>query len=240
MPIASKFATDFCDTQEGSQPAARVYIVGPNMPQNQLLCTCLSTSLQAVCSCHAELPETVQRGGADERPCIFLLDCLACEVEAIAKHLALRDLSKAKPAKVVLFNVDKACRLEGLVRAFKIQGVFYREDSRSLFLKGMRAIMQGELWLGRQLLTRCVLTSRQTCPPFWGSTINDLSLREKEILCLVVEGASNQEIADLLKISVHTVKTHLYNVYKKIEVPNRLQAALWATTYLQRERPRSA
>ena len=44
---------------------------------------------------------------------------------------------------------------------------------------------------------------------------------------------SNQEIADALQISLHTVKTHLYNAYKKINVPNRLQGALWAATYLR-------
>jgi LuxR family transcriptional regulator of csgAB operon len=55
-----------------------------------------------------------------------------------------------------------------------------------------------------------------------------LSSREMEILALISIGASNEEISEKLYISPHTVKTHLYHIFKKIKVPSRLQAALWA------------
>ena len=55
-----------------------------------------------------------------------------------------------------------------------------------------------------------------------------LSQREIEILNLVAHGAMNTEIGEKLFISRHTVKSHLYNIYKKIKVTNRLEAALWA------------
>jgi LuxR family transcriptional regulator of csgAB operon len=59
-----------------------------------------------------------------------------------------------------------------------------------------------------------------------------LSSRQIEILAQVAVGASNDEIAEKLCVSPHTVKTHLYNVFKKIKVANRLQAALWAAKHL--------
>ena len=56
--------------------------------------------------------------------------------------------------------------------------------------------------------------------------------REIEILGLISTGATNADIADKLIISQHTVKTHIYNIFQKIGVPNRLQAALWAGKHL--------
>jgi DNA-binding CsgD family transcriptional regulator len=62
--------------------------------------------------------------------------------------------------------------------------------------------------------------------------ISILTQREREILSIVVGGATNEEIANKLYISPHTVKTHIYNIFKKINVPNRLQAALWVSRNL--------
>jgi LuxR family transcriptional regulator of csgAB operon len=45
-------------------------------------------------------------------------------------------------------------------------------------------------------------------------------------------GATNEEIGAKLCISTNTVKTHVYNIFHKIKVPNRLQAALWAAKNL--------
>ena len=56
--------------------------------------------------------------------------------------------------------------------------------------------------------------------------------REQEITRLILAGKSNREIEDILYISYTTVKTHIYNIYKKIDVPNRLQATLWVTKNL--------
>ncbi|MFQ5717316.1 MAG: PAS domain S-box protein, partial [Nitrospinales bacterium] len=61
---------------------------------------------------------------------------------------------------------------------------------------------------------------------------HNLTSREKEILLHVASGAANQEIADQLYISLHTVKTHIYNIFRKIGVDGRLQAALWAAKNL--------
>jgi LuxR family maltose regulon positive regulatory protein len=54
---------------------------------------------------------------------------------------------------------------------------------------------------------------------------NDLlSEREKEVLKVLCEGHSNKEIAEILHISLATVKTHMINIYSKLQVSNRVQA----------------
>ena len=56
----------------------------------------------------------------------------------------------------------------------------------------------------------------------------DLTKRENEILMLISEGKSNQEIADELFITLKTVKTHVSNILAKLEVEDRTQAAIYA------------
>jgi len=57
----------------------------------------------------------------------------------------------------------------------------------------------------------------------------DLSPREREVLQLVAQGATNKKIADSLFISENAVKTHLRNIIKKLHLPNRSQATVRAT-----------
>jgi LuxR family transcriptional regulator of csgAB operon len=68
--------------------------------------------------------------------------------------------------------------------------------------------------------------------PLDHAAASHLTLREREILILMASGCSNKEIAKKLCISGHTVKTHIYNFYKKLNVDCRFQAALWAAKYL--------
>jgi len=55
-----------------------------------------------------------------------------------------------------------------------------------------------------------------------------LTIREKEVLMLIAQGKSNQEIASELFITLKTVKTHVSNILSKLEVEDRTQAAIYA------------
>jgi DNA-binding NarL/FixJ family response regulator len=67
--------------------------------------------------------------------------------------------------------------------------------------------------------------------------LNQLTSREDEILSLINEGCTNQEIADNLYIECGTVKNHVHNILKKLEVKNRHEAA---SIYQMNEQPVSS
>ena len=65
-------------------------------------------------------------------------------------------------------------------------------------------------------------------PPAESSEVAELTRREREILQLVAEGHSNATLAKMLWVTEQTVKFHLSNVYRKLDVANRTEAARWA------------
>jgi len=65
---------------------------------------------------------------------------------------------------------------------------------------------------------------------------HEISKREQEIILLMLKGKSNNDIMKELFISLHTVKNHVYNIYQKLEVKNRLQINTLVQKYLQDNR----
>jgi len=129
----------------------------------------------------------------------------------------------------VICNVDPAVDITRLVRSKALRGIFYAGESLESFMDGLGVILKGKPRLKRRVPGG--FSSRRTKAD--ASPAQPLTPREIELLRQVTSGASNRQIAQRLGISPHTVKTHLYNIFKKIGAPNRLQAALWAVTNLK-------
>jgi DNA-binding NarL/FixJ family response regulator len=95
----------------------------------------------------------------------------------------------------------------------------------------LRAAMRGEAaitpTLGGHLLEEFRRMSRRPSSGGDGE-VTGLTHREQEVLILVAEGATDQEIGDALNISVHTVKTHMRNILAKLQVSQRHEAARYA------------
>lgn len=159
---------------------------------------------------------------------LILLDCLGKELKGIMNSLEPDNMDRLSPAIVALFNVTPGLGIEEKSANEGIRGVFYEKDQMDQFLKGVCSIFSGEVWLSREIMTRFVLKKEIFSPK-----VKDiLTQREMEILSLIAIGAKNEDIAEKLFVSTNTVKTHIYNIFKKINVTNRLQAALWAAKNL--------
>jgi len=95
-------------------------------------------------------------------------------------------------------------------------------------------MLENELWFSREAMSAFLLGRQTRSPePAAPEEQGELSQREKEILLMLAAGATNKDIAEQLFLSLNTVKSHIYNIYRKIDVPNRLQASLWAAKHLR-------
>ncbi|MEY4594725.1 MAG: hypothetical protein RIQ47_1135 [Bacteroidota bacterium] len=73
-------------------------------------------------------------------------------------------------------------------------------------------------------IARRVVSSFQQAPEKNHETGFSLTNRENEILDLLAQGFRNKDIADKLFVSVNTIRTHIYNIYEKLHVKNRIEA----------------
>lgn len=94
----------------------------------------------------------------------------------------------------------------------------------------MRAVLEGENKL-HDKVTKFVLNRIATPMSEEEQAIGHLTKRERDVLVEVASGFSNKEIADRLGITEKTVKTHLSNVFSKLHVNDRTQAALFAVKH---------
>ncbi len=107
-----------------------------------------------------------------------------------------------------------------------IRGFIKTTDQAIIIAKALRSVYGGEIWAERRVLEKAIANpmllpeTLQTHVP----GLPPLTNREMEMLTLVLQGATNREIADRSKISERTVKTHLYRVYRKLRVKSRTKA----------------
>lgn len=142
----------------------------------------------------------------------------------------------------VLIDAKKADIDEQQIITSGFDGVFYDQDSPDLFLKGMNVLREGDFWFSRQaincalrkLLSRQVKqqNTQQTARVKQRAALSSLTKRERLIIEFVSVGAKNHEIADKLHISVNTVKTHIYSIFKKTNSRNRIELMSWSSEVL--------
>ena len=216
-----------------SNYVAYLHIVGNNRLQNELLLSFLKekTGLNGNCT------KTLKSAGPIHQNDLELAQFLLVDYKNVSRENLWVDIDSWKSTHLcqnffALCNIDPILKIEKMALTYNIQGLFYQDDSPNIIAKGIFSILSGDLWYSRKTLTKCILEPRPSMNSLNHVASCNLTIREREILSLIASGHSNKTIADDLCISVHTVKTHIYNVYKKINVNNRFQAMLWVAKYL--------
>jgi DNA-binding NarL/FixJ family response regulator len=136
------------------------------------------------------------------------------------RQIALRQATKAGPDSqyVILSTTDGAAQIEAAFAAGASVFCVKTAESDDLASAIRQAFGSSIYYAG----TRPALAE---VPP---AALSGLTKREVEILRLVAEGHSNSQLAKMLWVTEQTVKFHLSNIYRKLDVANRTEASRWA------------
>jgi len=160
---------------------------------------------------------------AATRPDVLLLDLYMPELDGHAVLAALR-AAPHRPAVVVLTS---AADDEQLVRAVHAGATSYLLKSASAedVIAAIRNAAAGTASLSPELLTQFTQALRRPVPT---DPLQQLSPRERDVLRLIAQGRSNRLIARELTIGEQTVKTHVRGILTKLDLQDRVQAAIFA------------
>lgn len=170
--------------------------------------------------------EAVQRA-LQLRPHVILMDVHMPVLDGVAATRLLREqLPTARVIVLTTFDDDEYV-FEGL-RAGAI-GYLLKDTPSEKLGEAIRAAARGESFLQPSIAAKVVAEfARSATTPRSNALTEPLSPRELEILRMVCAGASNREIGGALFITEGTVKNHLSNIFGKLNVRDRTQAALRA------------
>lgn len=211
-----------------------VFIIGPLTLQNEFLLYVINKEIGAECAIYDQelnsFPDHLPIENLDfNDKMLILIDSEHQSFEEILKSIVTN--KKLSKCLIALFNLNENADVEMKALSKSVRGFFYKDDQFEIFIKGISYILSGEIWISKKVLLKYVLGSFEEKQDAIAEKTS-LTPRELEILNLVSMGSSNDEISHKTGISTNTVKTHMYNIFKKINVQNRLQAALWAATNL--------
>jgi DNA-binding NarL/FixJ family response regulator len=170
----------------------------------------------------ADAGDKAQRLSPEHNPNVLLLDLNMPGPSAFETVAYLRE--HCPQVKVIVLTAyDDGAYVHGLVAA-GVAGYVLKDEIEEAGVRAIRAVMQGDTWFSRSVVEKLARPATSEAPPVEKPALTD---RELEVLRLLAQGYRNQRIAELC-ISERTVRSHLRNIYDKIGVQSRTEAALWA------------
>lgn len=134
-------------------------------------------------------------------------------------------------ARVIMLTVsedadDLTAALQGGACGYLLKTV-----DADVFLDALRRAMQGDSVVSQEMTAKLVASLRKGAEPAAQNHLDRLTPREREILAHVAAGLSNKEIARKIDVAENTVKIHLQSILRKLELNNRVQAAIYAVEH---------
>jgi len=158
------------------------------------------------------------------RPDIILLDLVMPRKGGIE---AIHEIKEENPDVriLVLTSFTDDDKVFPAIKAGAL-GYLLKDSTPQALLQAIHDVHRGESSLDPTIARKLIRELNQ--PPALPRTEEPLTAREVEVLRLVAQGLSNQEIAERMVVSERTVRTHVSNILSKLHLANRTQAALYA------------
>lgn len=210
-----------------------VIIFGAPNLYNEMLSYVLQRELQddVVIAENLALYQDELSGHTESRQ-LILVDYHTANLDRLLQASAFWTTGGEDGRIVALFNLEHKAGIEQKAIKRGVKGFFYEGDTLYLVMKGIGKLLDGEIWVPREMLYALAQNGGGAETNESGGDEPSLTNREMQVLAHVCMGLSNDEIAETLNLSPHTIKTHLYRIFKKIGVENRFQASLWASKHL--------
>lgn len=168
--------------------------------------------------------ETVSLAGK-LKPDIVLMDIQMPVLSGLAATAKIKELHP----QIKVLALSQHDSIEYLWSVVKAGGEGYvlKETASSELLWAIKTVSEGMVYLSPAMIRSFAREKFEAAVP-GAAPEADLSPRETEVLKHLAEGLSNQEIADLLSISVKTVQVHRYHIMEKLGVHNRTELVRYA------------
>ena len=160
-------------------------------------------------------------------PDIVLLDINMPKLNGIETLRRFKDLGIKTRVIMLTIHEDKQYIMETL--KIGASGYILKDSDAGSLIKGIREVAMGNKYVQPSVedLVK-VSPDLDDCQNEGIIKINSLTKREYEVLTLISEGLNNKDIAERLYISEKTVKNHVSNIFKKLELNDRVQATIFS------------
>jgi len=164
----------------------------------------------------------------EQRPALFVLDTDVEGDEPNALECVRQACVAVAGLKVVVVSTsDDPRKIEEAFAAGAVAYGLKRAEADDL-VSAVRQAFQRSLYLPTRQRAARPATAQVAATP---NAASDLTARERQILASVADGSTNKQVAARLWVTEQTIKFHLANIFRKLDVANRTQASRWAHSH---------